>query len=131
MKIQFSGGVAMTFKPGGDLTKFIGPEGWLQISRGGIDAEPKSLLTSKIGPDDVHLTESTSHQQNFIDAVKAHKPAIAPVDQAVRSDIISHLCDIAVRTKRKITWNPKTATIVSDDEAAKMTHRDMRAPWTL
>jgi hypothetical protein len=125
------GDVRMTFKTGGDSTKFIGPEGWVRVTRGGIDAEPKSLLTSKIGPSDVHLIESTSHQQNFIDAVKSRQPAIAPLDQAVRSDIISHLCDIAVRTKRKITWDPKTVTIVGDDEAAKMTHREIRSPWTL
>ena len=55
MKIQLGDGVQMTFKPGGDSTKFIGPDGWVRISRGGIDAEPKSLLSSKIGPNDVHL----------------------------------------------------------------------------
>ena len=49
----------------------------------------------------------------------------------MRSDTISQLCDIAVRTKRKITWDPKTTTIVGDAEAAKMMHRDMRTPWTL
>ena len=63
--------------------------------------------------------------------MKSRKPAVSPLDHAVRSDIISQLCDIAVRTKRKITWDPKKETIVGDDEAAKMMHRDMRAPWTL
>ena len=53
-------------------------------------------------------------------AVKSHKPTIAPLDQAVRSDIISQLCDIAVRTKRKITWDRQKATIVGDDEATKL-----------
>jgi hypothetical protein len=53
------------------------------------------------------------------------------LDQAVRSDTISQLCDIAVRTKRKITWDPKQTTIVGDAEAAKMMHREMRAPWTI
>jgi len=123
MRVQFGDGVKVTFKPGGDSTKFIGSEGWVRVTRGGIDAEPKSLLTSKIGPNDVHLIDSPSHSQNFIDAVKARKPTGAPLDQAVRSDTISQLCDIAVRTKRKITWDPKTSTIVSMAE--------MRAPWTL
>jgi glucose-fructose oxidoreductase len=130
MRVQL-GDVKMTFKPGGDSTKFIGPDGWVRVTRGGLDAEPKSLLSSKIGPNDVHLIETVSHAQNFIDAVKSRKPAVAPLDQAVRSDVISQLCDIAVRTGRKITWDPKTHRIVGDDEAAKMTHREMRAPWTL
>ena len=123
MRIQLGDGVKMTFKPGGDSTKFIGSEGWVRIRRGGIDAEPKSLLTSKIGPNDVHLIESPGHAQNFIDAVKSRKPTVSPLAHAVRSDIISQLCDIAVRLKRKITWDPKTTRIVSMSE--------MRAPWTL
>jgi glucose-fructose oxidoreductase len=133
MRIEFGDGVKVTFKPGGDSTKFIGSEGWVRVWRAqdGIDAEPKSLLTSKIGPDDVHLIKSPGHAQNFIDAVKSRKPTIAPLDQAVRSDTISQLCDIAVRTKRKITWDPKTKKIVGDEEAAKLVHRSMRAPWTL
>ena len=129
--VQFGDGVRMTFTPGGDSTKFIGSDGWVRIWRGGIDAEPKSLLTSKIGPNDVHLIDSPNHYQDFIDSVKSRNPTVSPLDQAVRSDTISQLCDIAVRTKRKITWDPKMTTIVGDAEAAKMMHRDMRAPWTL
>jgi hypothetical protein len=131
MKIQLGDGVRMTFTPGGDSTKFIGPDGWVRIWRNSIDAEPKSLLSSKIGRNDVHLVESDNHYQNFIDAVKSRRPTVSPLDQAVRSDTISHLCDIAVRTRRQITWDPKRATIVGDEAAAKMMHRDMRPPWTL
>jgi len=131
MKLQLGDGVKMTFKPGGDSTKFIGPDGWVTIRRGGINADPKSLLTSKIGPNDVHLLNSPNHYQNFIDSVKARKPAVSPLDHAVRSDLISLLCVIAVRSMRKITWDPQKHTIVGDDAAAKLMHRDMRAPWTL
>jgi len=123
--------VEMTFKPGGDSTRFIGPDGWVQVRRGGIEAEPKSLLESKIGPDDVHLMESRRQDQNFIDAVKSRTDPVSNLRDAVRSDIISHLCDVAVRTGRKITWDPKQEEIVGDPEAAKRLHRDMRAPWTL
>ncbi len=131
MRVTFGDGVRMTFTPGGDSTKFIGSDGWVRIWRGGIDAEPKSLLTSKIGPNDVHLINSPNHYQNFIDAVKSRKPTVAPLDQAVRSDTISQLCDIAVRTKRKITWDPKKTAIIGDDEATRMMHRELRAPWTI
>ena len=131
VKIQMADGVKMTFKPGGDFTKFIGTEGWVAISRGGWDAHPKSLLTSTIGDKDVHLIRSANHYQNFVDAVKARKGTVSPLPDAVRSDIISQLCDIAIRLKRKITWDPKTETIVDDPEATKLCSRPMRAPWTL
>jgi hypothetical protein len=131
MKIQFAGGVPMSFKPGGDSTKFIGSEGWVNISRARLDAEPKSLLDSAIGPNETRLPESANHYQNFIDAVVSRRPPVSPLDDAVRSDAISQLCDIAARLKRRILWDPKQATIVGDDEAAKLMRRAMRPPWTL
>lgn len=131
MRFEMAGGVEMTFTPGGDSTKFIGDEGWIRIWRGGWDAEPKSLLTAKPGPNDAHLVNSPNHYQNFVDSVKSRIPCVSPLDHAVRSDLISLLCDIAVRTGRKITWDPKKETIVGDAEAAKMMRRPMRAPWTL
>jgi predicted dehydrogenase len=131
MKLQMADGVKMTFLPGGDSTKFIGTEGWVRIWRGGIDAEPKSLLKTRLGLNDLRLIDSKNHYQNFVDCVRDRKTAVAPLADAVRSDIISHLCNIAVRLKRKITWDPKILAIVGDDEAAKLTSRQYRAPWTL
>ena len=131
MKIQMGDGVKMTFKPGGDSTKFVGPDGWVRIWRGGIDAQPKSLLTSKILPDEIHLIESPRQDQNFIDAVKSRKQPVSNLVDAVRSDIISQLCNIAVRLKRPITWDPAKQQITGDAEAAKMAHREMQQPWTL
>ena len=61
---------------------------------------------------------------------RARRP-VSNIDSAVQSDFISHLCDIAIRTGRKIRWDPKTETIVGDEAAARMTRRAMRAPWTL
>lgn len=131
VKIQMADGVRMTFKPGGDSTKYIGPDGWIRISRAGIDAEPKSLLESKLGPGDVHLAMSDRQDQNFIDAVKSRKPAISTLEDAVRSDIISHLCDMAIRTKSKVTWDPKKEAIVDNQAASRMLARPTRAQWRL
>ena len=131
MKIQMADGVTMTLKPGGDSTTFFGSEGWICISRWGWDAEPKSLLRSTILEKDARLIQSLNHYQNYVDAVKTRRGAVSPLGDAVRSDIISHLCNIAVRLKRKITWDPKTETIVGDPEATKLTRREMRSPWTL
>lgn len=131
MKIQLGDGVAMTFKPGGDSTKFVGTEGWIDVRRGGITADPKSLLEIKLGEKDVRLQASANHYQNFVDAVKSRQQPVSNLPDAVRSDILSHLCNIAVRLGRKITWDPKQKTIVGDSEAIKMMKRQYRAPWTM
>ena len=126
------GPVDFTFTPGGDSTRFIGTEGWVQVRRGGIDAEPKSLLQTPIASDDYHLAASARQDQNFIDAVKSRRQSVSHIVDAVRSDLISLLCDIAVRTRRPITWDSRQERIVGDDQAAKMARaRPMREPWTL
>jgi Oxidoreductase family, C-terminal alpha/beta domain/Oxidoreductase family, NAD-binding Rossmann fold len=131
LKIQLGNGVRMTFKPGLDSTKYIGPDGWVQIRRRGLYAEPKSLLESKIGPGDVHLPVSHRQDQNFIDAVKSRKPAISTIEDAVRSDVISHLCNIAIRTRSKVTWDSKKEAIVDNEAASKMLARPTREKWRI
>lgn len=126
------GKVDFTFKPGGDSTKFIGPDGWVLVRRGGIDANPKSLLDVKIDPEKTQLLNSPRQDQNFVDSIKSRKPAVSPMRDSVRSDIISLLSDIAVRTGRKITWDSRKQEILGDAEAIKMAKaRPMREPWTL
>ena len=131
VRIRFANGVKMTFKPGGDHTRFIGTEGWIGISRGGLTAEPKSLLETKLGPNDVRLIDSRSHGGNFIEAVKTRAAPVSNIDDAVHSDIISHVSDIAIRTGRKITWDPAKEEIVGDPDASRMLTRAMREPWRL
>ncbi|HUS44617.1 MAG TPA: Gfo/Idh/MocA family oxidoreductase [Phycisphaerae bacterium] len=131
VRIQFGNGVKMTFKPGGDCTTFVGTQGRVSVARGRIDADPKSLLQSTIGPEELHLQESRHHGANFVEAVKNRTTPVSNIDDAVWSDLISHLSDIAIRTGRKIKWNPKTETIVGDEEASRMLNRAMREPWRL
>ena len=79
----------------------------------------------------MQLLKSPRQDQNFVDSIKSRQEAVSPIGDSVRSDIISHLSNIAVRTGRKIPWDPKKSVIVGDPEAAKLTHRDLREPWTL
>jgi predicted dehydrogenase len=130
VRAKYADGVVMDFMDDhANLTKFIGTEGWISISRGNLDAEPKSLLKSEIGPNEIHLPVSSSHAQNFIDSVKSRKPAISPFEAAIRSDAISHLSNIAIRTGRKIRWDPVREEIRGDAEASGMLQRPLRAPW--
>jgi predicted dehydrogenase len=129
---RFASGVAFTFKDGNpDKTTFVGDKGWVAASRGGIDAHPKSLLKVQIKPDEIHLLKSTNHYQGFIDSVKSQTQPVSPIESAVQSDIVSHLSDIAIRTGRRITWDPNKEEIVGDPFAAKMMQRPMRRPWHL
>ena len=64
--------------------------------------------------------------------LRAHpRTPVSNIDSAVQSDFMSHLGDIAIRTGRKIQWDPEKETIVGDEAAARMMRRAMRAPWTV
>ncbi|WP_165219540.1 Gfo/Idh/MocA family protein [Aquisphaera insulae] len=131
MTFRFAGGVTLTFRPGMDSTRFVGEKGWVRVSRQDWDAEPKSLMATKPGSTSCKLMVSTNHYENFIEAVKKRSNPVSPLVDAVRSDILSHLCDIAVRLDRAVTWDPKKEEIVGDPEAASRLHRPMRSPWTI
>lgn len=110
---------------------FIGDEGWVLVSRGGIDAEPKSLLQETFDSGAVRLLVSNNHKRNFLECVRSRDRTICPVETAVRSDTICHLDDIAIRLGRTLHWNPEREEFVNDDQANRMLARPMRSPWRL
>lgn len=129
---RFVNGVEFRFRgPGENLTIFTGDKGRIHVSRGYLRTEPESLKNEVIGPGEIHLYRSVNHTLNFIDCIRTRQRTVAPVEAAVLSDTISHLSDIAIRTGRKIKWNPREEEIIGDETAARMMTRAMRAPWTL
>ncbi len=110
---------------------FIGSDGWVIVSRGGVDARPKSLLQETLDSGDVRLAVSNDHKRNFLECVRTRGKTICPVDTAVRSDTICHLDDLAIRLGRKLQWDPQREEFVHDDEANRLLRRPMRSPWTL
>jgi predicted dehydrogenase len=115
-----------------DSTKFIGENGdWIDVYRAGLKASSPELIADPDLSDPV-LTVSMHHAQNFVDAVRFDRTPVSCLKDAVRSDTISHLCDIAVRTKSKVVWDPAKRELVNPTpEQAAMISRPMRAPWTL
>ncbi len=131
VNVRFENGVKMHFTPGGNYTEFKGTEGWIGISRGGIKADPPSLLKIQLKPDDVHLPVSRNQGGNFLEAVKSRKDPVSNIEDAVHSDIVSHVSDIAIRCGRKVVWDPVAEQFVGDEEAHRRMTRAWREPWTL
>ncbi len=112
-------------------TKWVGDQGWLFVSRGKIEADPKTVLDEKIGDKEIHLYASRNHIKNFLECIRTRKETAAPAETAHRSASVGHLCNIAIYTGRKIRWNPETETIAEDPGATAMLSPTYRAPWTL
>ncbi len=120
---------ALEFRGCGIL--FVGSDGWVIVSRGGLDAQPKSLLSETLGPDDIHLPASNHHKRDFLDCVRSRGKPVSPIEAAVRSDTICHLDDIAIRLGRKLRWDPQKEMFTGDEQANRMLQRPMRSPWHL
>lgn len=125
-------------------TKFEGTEGRLEVSLGGrLVTYPEHLKDSVIGPNEIHLPISNpartahvrddvdaDHAGNFVQAVKAHKDPLEPVEIGHSTASLCLLGSIAQLVKRRFTWNPETE-LSHDEEVNSMLERDLRAPWTL
>jgi hypothetical protein len=127
VRCRYENGVTMHFMDDhANLTKFIGDEGWISLSRNSIDADPKTLIDPDMKP---ARDNNVAHARNFIEAVRTRGTTVAPFEAAVHSDAISHLSNVAIRTGRKIRWDPKKETIIDDAEAMRMLDRPVRSPW--
>ena len=99
IRAKYGNGVNLLFMDDHtNVTRFIGTEGWISVSRRSIDADPKSLIDPNVKP---AQDNSVDHARNFIRAIKTRGTTIAPFENAIRSDTISHLSNIAIRTGRK------------------------------
>lgn len=114
-------------------TTFFSKDAWVSVGRYGIRASDPDILKHTFSQNSRRLYESSDHQLNFLECVKTGKDPICNIDAAVRSDTISHLSDIFIRSgENKLKWNPKNEQLV--DPAAgieKMLVRGYRSPWQL
>jgi predicted dehydrogenase len=112
-------------------TKWIGEYGWIWVDRGGFETQPAHLVNEIIGPNEIRLTKSRDHYQNFLDSVKSRALTIAPSETAHRSASVGHLGVIAIATGRIIKWDPAAETITGDEEANRLLSRAYRKPWQI
>ena len=95
-----------------------------------IASNPDILkITFKEG--DTRLKATSSHMGDFLQCAKTGEAPVSTLEAAIRSDTISHLCDIAIRLKRPVQWNPEKEAIPDDVVATAMLSRPVRAPWDL
>jgi predicted dehydrogenase len=113
--------------------RFEGDQGWifLRVHEGTLEASDGKLLTLDPETFEVKLGRTTSHEQNFIDAVKTGSRPFADVEVGHRSCTACLVNMMAMRLKRKLAWDPVAEKFVGDDEANRLMTPVMRAPWHL
>jgi predicted dehydrogenase len=128
--------------------KFYGTEGWIFVTRdemvtptdpgGKAAAPPKPLvasdpkiLDSVIGPDEIHLYESSDQHGNWLECIKSRKAPTAPAEVGHRACSTCLIHHIAMKTKRRLYWDPVKEHFKNDDDANCMLSRPQRAPYMM
>jgi Oxidoreductase family, NAD-binding Rossmann fold/Oxidoreductase family, C-terminal alpha/beta domain len=128
--------------------KFEGSEGWIFVSRGNesvtasdpvsklkdpqaLAASDPKIITSVIGPQEIHLYQSKEHHGNWLECVRTRNAPIAPIEVAHRSCSACLIHHIAMKLKRKVFWDPLKERFKNDDEANSMLSRAQRWPYVI
>jgi predicted dehydrogenase len=128
--------------------RFEGTEGWIFVSRGNesvtasdpvaklkdaqaLAASDPKIITSAIGPDEIHLYESKDHHGNWLECIRTRQQPIAPVEVAHRSCSTCLIHHIAMKLKRKVYWDPVKERFKNDEQANSMLSRPQRRPYTI
>lgn len=128
--------------------KFEGTEGWIFVSRGNetvtasdpvaklkdaqaLAASNPKIITSVIGPSEIHLYESKNHHGNWLECVKTRQQPIAPIEVAHRSCSACLIHHIAMKLKRRVYWDPTKERFKNDKEANLMLSRKQRWPYVM
>jgi len=124
---------------------FYGSEGWMAFNLGstwktyfGRDNEPGPSMTReeanmKSGRTIQYGKGWEPHFANFIDCMRSRKAGdlMADAEQGHFAATICHLCNIAYRTGRTLTFDSKTERFVGDADADRYLSRDYRAPYIM
>ena len=68
---------------------------------------------------------------DFETAVRTRRQAGGNAEASHRCATLIHLANIAIRTGRKVRYDPVGERIIGDEEANRLTDIPMRAPWTV
>jgi hypothetical protein len=145
-QMKYANGVTMYLSsknPNG--IRFEGSDGWIFVTRGSVgvtasdptsgstekafNASDPKILTSVIGPNEVHLYESPEQHGNWLDSIRSKKPTISPAEVAHRSCSACLVAHAAMKTPGKLRWDPKKEVFTNSVEANKLLSRPQRYPY--
>ena len=113
----------------GDGTTFFGTKGWISLSRGGASASNPEWLRQRVPAESARLPYHRNWYHGFVECVRDRKPSPGSIQEAVRSDAMSHLAVIAIESGRQITWDPNSYRIISPEPLNSKMTAPSRDEW--
>ena len=135
----------MSCNPVGDYGEgfgalFQGQRGALRVLPGNgyvlFDEKGKEVRTETASVEPVIITTvgpgragDIIHIQNFLEAVRGRQKANSEIGEGHKSTMLVHLGNIAQRTGRALSCDPKTGRILGDDDAMRYWKREYQPGW--
>jgi predicted dehydrogenase len=147
VKAEYKNGLTM-FTSGGfpNGIRYEGEEGWIFVTRGdyratptdpipvnngvkSLDASDPEILSSVIGPNEIHLYKSDEQHGNWLECIKSGNPPISPVEIGHRACTVCLISHIAMKLPRRLNWDPIEERFLKDPEANLLLSRSQRVPF--
>ena len=109
--------------PAEDQPYIEGPKGRLYQ---GLRLDPPDLAGALAG-----LPDPEPMISDFYTSVTTRRKFGLNEANGMRSNILVHLASIAIRTGRRLRFDPVAQRFIGDEEADRLAYPPMRAPWTL
>jgi predicted dehydrogenase len=110
-------------------TTFIGSKGWVSLSRNSYEASTPEWFGIKQCDGTKRALFRGNFYKSFVDAVRDGVPSVAPIENAIRGDTISHLSLMAIQSGGEVVWDPKEYRIVSPTALNSQMGCPIRGQW--
>jgi predicted dehydrogenase len=127
-ELKFANGVTMDFTSNGlykkaaqywpeqtppnNGTTFIGSKGWVSIARGALSTSNPEWRLLRQCEGNRRVRYHNKFFRAFVEAVRDRTPSVAPIEDAIRSDAMSHLSLLSIQTGQTVHWDHKKYELV-------------------
>lgn len=117
---RYADGMRLHYESSKPHVRFEGSEGWIQVEYPKtLEAEPKSILSSTIGPDGIHLPHKPE-KRDFLDAIQGKGETLADAEIGHRTASLCHLGQIAIQVGGPLRWDPQRERFANSDAANEL-----------
>lgn len=130
VKYRFANGIEWTYVGDHPYVKIEGTEGWILGEYGSgkeLKAEPPSILTSQIKPDEIRF-RFKSDKQDFIDCVKTRQETLEPAEVGHRVTSLCLLGHIAIQVGGNLRWDSEKERFIDNDAANSFLDKPIHSP---
>ena len=113
----------------GNGTTFFGSKGWVSVGRDSYAASNPDWFKLHQCQGTKRVLYRNKYYHAFVDSVRERSLSVAPIQDALRSDAISHLSLMAIKTGGEVIWDPKEYKIQSPVKLNGQMNCPVRGDW--